>query len=218
MMPLSCEQARQIDRIAIDQYKIPGILLMENAGRGAAEVIHQFAPTGLVTILSGKGNNGGDGYVVARHLQLLGHEVHIVSVCAIEQLSGDARINAEIAKHADIPIRFVDDPSENVFAFDTSTVIVDGLLGTGSRPPLRGVYAELVQAANQCQCMRFALDIPTGMDGDTGEASDPTFKADHTLTFVAEKIGFANPSAAALLGQLHVISIGVPRKLLSDIV
>lgn len=219
---LSCEQVRRVDQTAMDQYAIPGIVLMENAGRGAAEAIASIAPAGRVTILCGKGNNGGDGYVVARHLQLISRSgsdqtVQIVSVAEIDQLSGDARINAEIAIQSDIPVQVVDQHSDLVEVIAGSAVIVDGLLGTGAKPPLTGIYAGLVAAANRHDCMRISLDIPTGMNGDTGETSDPTFRADHTMTFVARKIGFDQPGATDYLGQCHVISIGVPIKLLRSI-
>jgi NAD(P)H-hydrate epimerase len=215
--PLTCEQVRQVDQIAIDQYAMPGIVLMENAGRGAAEKIDSVSPDGLATILCGKGNNGGDGYVVARHLQLMGRPVQIISVTTVNGLTGDARINAEIAARADLRINVVDESSDLAATLSTSAVIVDGLLGTGAKPPLHGIYAKLVQAANQQPCMRIALDIPTGMDGDTGHCPAPTFQADHTMTFVAKKIGFEQPAAAEHLGHCHVISIGVPMKLLRQI-
>ncbi|KAA1262148.1 Bifunctional NAD(P)H-hydrate repair enzyme Nnr [Rubripirellula obstinata] len=214
---LSCEQVRRVDQIAIDEYGIPGIVLMENAGRGAAEKIHGVAPPGLITILCGKGNNGGDGYVIARHLELLGRSIQIVSTCEISDLSGDAKTNAEIAARSDIPIQKVDESSRLQLILDPAATIVDGLLGTGSKPPLRGMYADLVRAANNQPCMRIALDIPTGMNADTGEAIDPTFIADHTITFVAPKTGFASPNASKHIGQVHVVSIGVPSKLLRSI-
>ena len=187
---------------------------MENAGRGAAKQIDNVAPDGLIMILCGKGNNGGDGYVIARHLELLGRSVQILSVCEIDDLSGDARIAADIAVRSDIPIQAVNDSSDLPSMLASSAVIVDGLLGTGSKPPLIGIYADLVAAANQHDCTRIALDIPTGMNGNTGEVIKPTFRADHTMTFVASKIGFDQANARDYLGQCHVISIGVPRKLL----
>ncbi len=205
IQPLSREQVRQVDQIAIDDFGMSGLVLMENAGRGAAEIIHRISPPGGVAILCGKGNNGGDGYVIARHLQLAGREVVIVSVVDIGELSGDASANATIAAKADIPITqcIVDRP-----------IIVDCLLGTGARGAPSGIYADFVRAANAALAIHIAIDIPTGLDCDTGQASEPTFRADHTITFVASKVGFQKGDANKFTGVIHEVGIGVPTKLL----
>ena len=216
-LPISRNQVREIDQIAIDQYGIPGIVLMENAGCGAAQRIHELVPTGQVVILCGKGNNGGDGYVVARHLQCWGHDVRIISVINPSLLKGDASINATIAQHAEIPICVVSESDDLVKCLSSAEVIVDGLLGTGATGPPRGILSALVSAANECDALRVSLDIPTGMDADSGEVSEPTFRADHTMTFVAAKIGFDQGEADRFTGKLHVIPIGVPPQLLEQL-
>lgn len=213
---LSRSQVRQIDKTAIETYGVPGIVLMENAGRGAAEIIAEYAPPGQVTILCGSGNNGGDGYVVARHLQLAGRDVQIVSVVQIDDLKGDAKTNALVAKRSSIPIRTVREKHEFDSVLSDAATIVDGLLGTGARGALRGPIAHAVEAANAVNAVRFALDIPTGIDCDTGETSGLAFQADHTLSFVAPKIGFEFADATRFIGTVHVIGIGAPKHLLDQ--
>lgn len=217
--PLSRDQVRQVDQIAIKQYGIPGIVLMENAGRGASEIIDRIAPEGLIVIMAGVGNNGGDGYVIARHLELAGRDVRIVSVVDLDQLSGDAKVNAQIAEKSDIDMRVVSDGILFADAIAGAGTLVDCLLGTGAHGPLRSPYADAVGAANApSDVMRIAVDLPTGLDCDTGTANDPTFHADHTISFVARKVGFQNNNADKFVGVVHEVGIGVPMKLLRELI
>ncbi|EMB15262.1 NAD(P)H-hydrate epimerase [Rhodopirellula europaea] len=213
LSPMTCQRIREIDQVAMEQFQMPGIVLMENAGRGAAECIHQITPDGNVLILCGKGNNGGDGFTIARHLQLAGREVTILAMATTNELQGDAAIQAKIAEAAGIQIQVIGETDETEL-LSAADVIVDGLLGTGAKPPLRGRYAKVVEAANASSAIRIALDIPTGMNGDTGETGEATFRADYTLTFAAPKVGFEKSNATRFTGEVHVISIGVPLKLL----
>lgn len=208
--PLTRDQVRRVDAIAIRDYGMSGLVLMENAGRGAAETIGRVAPDGRVVIVCGKGNNGGDGYVIARHLQLAGRDVVIVSVVDRDQLSGDAAANAAIAVKAEIPIEtFAGDGLRN------AEVIVDCLLGTGAVGDPRGDYASLIELANSTDSLRIAIDIPSGLDCDSGLPATPTFRADHTITFVASKVGFEKATAKDHVGLLHEVGIGVPKTLLA---
>ena len=215
--PLTRDQVRQVDQIAIEHYGMDGIVLMENAGRGAAEMIDRVAPEGQIIILCGAGNNGGDGYVIARHLQLFGRRAGIVSVVEIPRLVGDAKTNAEIAIKAGIEIQEANQRSQITNALTVASTIVDCLLGTGAKGPLRGIYAAAVTAANNSDAVKIAIDIPTGLDCDSGEAGDPTFRASHTMTFVARKVGFDKHNADEFVGVVHEVGIGVPLKLLRDL-
>ena len=219
--PLTRDQVRQVDRTAMGQYGMAGIVLMENAGRGAAAIIDQLAPDGCICILCGAGNNGGDGYVIARHLELAGREVEIISIVELGQLAGDAKTNAEIAIKSKIVIHVITNQAGNAndlaSALCQANTIVDCLLGTGARGPLRGIYADAVAAANQSDAVKFAIDIPTGLDCDSGEAADPTFRAQHTITFVARKVGFQTAGASEFVGIVHEVGIGVPMKLLQSL-
>ncbi len=205
---LTRDQVRQVDQIAIEQYGVPGIVLMENAGRGAAEIIDRVAGPGPVVVLCGGGNNAGDGYVIARHLELAGRDVRVVSLVDPASLSGDARTNAEIVQKSGIELRTASSVGEIQTLIATAQTLVDGMLGTGARGPLRGLFADAVQVANAADVLRIALDIPTGLDCDTGEAGEATFLADHTITFVARKRGFEMKDADKFVGAVHCVGIG----------
>jgi NAD(P)H-hydrate epimerase len=229
--PLRREEVREVDRIAIEEYGIAGIVLMENAGRDAAAwITSRFLP-GEVCILCGKGNNAGDGYVIARHIETaepacdespesttLGRNswrVRIVSIVDCGELSGDAATNHAIADRAGIPIVIARDAKTLEELVGNPDVLVDCMLGTGATGSPRGLYADAVRLANRLATNRIAIDVPTGLDCDTGIAADPTFIASATLTFVAPKVGFSQPSAEFFLGQVVPVAIGVPKKLLS---
>lgn len=219
--PLTRSESRQVDQLAIERFGMSGLVLMENAGREAARVIARRVPHADVCILCGKGNNGGDGYVIARHLQLAQAAaaagkptVRIVSVVDPAELAGDAAVNANIARLAEIPLAVVTDPSQLADAIGSPDLIVDCLLGTGAQGNPRGLYAEAIRLANARPARRIAIDLPSGLDADSGGVGAPTFRADLTLTMVAPKIGFAAEAAQAVLGEVIVIPIGVPLQLL----
>lgn len=214
--PLTRDQVRSIDQTAVDRFGMTGLVLMENAGRGAAEIIDRVAPSGRIVILCGRGNNAGDGYVIARHLELAEREVQLVSIVELGSLSGDADANARIAVAAGIEILVLTEPDALATRLESAAVIVDGLLGTGAQGDLREPYASAVRAANAAPAIRIAIDVPTGLDCDTGHACDPTFRADHTISFVAAKVGFDRNDADTYVGAVHVVGIGVPRKLLAE--
>jgi NAD(P)H-hydrate epimerase len=217
---LTCQQIRELDVLAIEHVGVPGIVLMENAGRGVAHFVYDCLvnpAADQVLILCGAGNNGGDGLVVARHLHNAGVPVMIALSVAPERLKGDAGTNLRIVENMKI---------SRVNAFESTgldaardhaqraAIILDALLGTGSRGAPRGVMAELVQIANSApRARRIAVDIPSGLDGDTGQPNEPCFRADATVTMVAAKTGFAAPAAAAYVGRVVVVDIGGPRRL-----
>ena len=214
---------RRVDEIAIERFGILGLVLMENAGRGAAESIEAFASIHAnhvprVTVLCGTGNNGGDGYVIARHLDLRGFPVDIVSLVEIEKLSGDARSNAEIAQKSglSITVAATRQTLEQSIPDDPDAIVVDCLLGTGATGQPRGLYGDAIQIANQRSGTRVAIDLPTGLDCDSGQPSLMTFRADLTITFVDKKDGFSNENAKPFLGRVEVVGIGVPRRLLDE--
>ncbi len=214
---LSREEARQVDDIAINQYRMPSIVLMENAGFGAARIIKEQAPSGKITILCGSGNNAGDGYVIARHLQNYDMNAEVVSLVSEARLSGDSKTNFLIAKAAGIPIFFPECANSLSDRLSSSSVIIDALLGTGATGSPRGLFADAIVMANHLAAYRFAIDLPSGLDCDSGIASEPTFSAHHTITFVAEKIGFKKNNANKYVGVTSIVDIGVPRKLLDNL-
>jgi NAD(P)H-hydrate epimerase len=220
-MYLSREQVRTLDRRAIEEFGVPGVILMENAGRGTADVLISLGCRGPVTICCGKGNNGGDGLVIARHLDNRGIPIRALLFGQPDQLTGDAAVNYQIVTRSGIPTSVFDgddiDTSELQAQFAKSEWIVDALFGTGLSGPVRKPFDQVIQFMNESKVRILAADIPSGLDCDTGLALGPTVRAEHTVTFVAEKKGFANPEAKPWIGQVHAVDIGVPRRLLNDL-
>ncbi len=227
-MPLSRDQARQIDRRAAEEYGISGLVLMENAGRGVADVLCQLMASGPqagsgrreIVICCGKGNNAGDGFVLARHLDLRGHAVRVLVWAEPAELRGDAGVNFQIIAKAGLPIEVFGnrhDPQRLAEHLAGAGWIVDALLGTGARgeprPPLDAVIDQLNAAA----AAKLAIDLPSGLDCDTGEAARHTIRAAETCTFVATKRGFLAPAAGQFTGRVHVLDIGAPRKLIEEV-
>jgi NAD(P)H-hydrate epimerase len=219
-MSLSREQVRAIDRQAIEIYGMPGIVLMENAGRGAVEVLAKLGVTGKVVICCGKGNNGGDGFVMARHLDIRRIPVHILLFARPEDLTGDAAINYQIAARSSLPFTIFSGE-----AFDLSEVnrhlaeadwIVDALYGTGLQGPVRAPINEVILAINNAGKKVLAVDVPSGLDCDTGKPMGATIRADHTVTFVDAKTGFSRAESLAWVGEVHIVGIGAPRKLIES--
>lgn len=213
-------QCREIDRRAMETYGLPGIVLMENAGRGTALKLLELGATGPVVVCCGKGNNGGDGLVIARHLDLNGLSVKTLLWAEPRELIGDAAINLQVVKQAGLPLIVCDDRADTQRLqqeLSGATWIVDALLGTGAmgepREPLAGVIDQL----NASGLPILAVDLPSGLDADSGQPARHTIRARHTCTFVGPKPGFLTPGAATYTGQVHVIDIGVPRKLLAEI-
>lgn len=221
---LTREEARAIDAQALERFGIPSFVLMENAGRGAAEAIVASVGSRALksarpraAIVCGGGNNGGDGYVAARHLTLAGWEVELFSMHAAEALRGDATTAREIAERMGLTSVFVRDERELEHArqrWREADVLVDALLGTGAIGAPRPELARVIESFNAApDVLRVALDLPSGLDCDSGDTPGACIRADMTITFVAEKRGFANRHAAALLGRVLVVGIGAPTEL-----
>jgi NAD(P)H-hydrate epimerase len=213
-MFLTREQVRSIDRRAIEEFGMPGAVLMENAGRGAAEVLLALGVPGPVSICCGKGNNGGDGFVIARHLANRGVAVRIELFARPEDLTGDAAIHYRSIARAGLPVTVHAGPNVDEAALrgvlSRSAWIVDALFGTGLAGPVRAPFDRVIAAVNGSGVRVFAVDLPSGLDCDSGAPLGPTVRASHTATFVALKQGFASAGARAWLGQVHTVDIGVP--------
>lgn len=221
--PHDPQTIRDWDRRATDEYGMPSIILMENAGREAARILLELAAAtpdryhAPWLVLSGGGNNGGDGFVVARHLYNAGEDVRIFPAFRPEHLrpGADNTTNWHIVERMRIPIERVgeglDPPSSLEGA--QSGVIVDALLGTGARPPLRDPIDEWTRTVRRIPLPVVALDLPTGLDAATGEADEAAIHAAHTITFAAAKTGFEREDARRYTGEVHVVDIGLPRGL-----
>ena len=194
---------------------------MENAGRGCAELIlQQHRSTGneslRVSILCGSGSNGGDGFVIARHLINAGAKITVVLFAEPQRYSGDAKIMLDCLAPLKTNILRWDDIQrdaqvESVIGFIDNQPChwcVDALLGTGVHGPLRANIAQAVVTANGLPLKRFAVDVPTGLNPLSGQPGESVFNADFCGTFVATKSGFQNPAAKSYLGAVSVIDIG----------
>lgn len=218
---LTCQEIRELDVLAIEHVWIPGMVLMENAGRGVAEFIYGTLvnpAASRVTILCGSGNNGGDGFVVARHLHNADVAVDVVLASPAEKSGGDAGTNLRILER--MGLEFIraytpDGLGTAGHVMQDADVVVDALLGTGSGGAPRGVVATLIECANALpHAGRIAIDIPSGLDADQGEIHEPCFRAAATVTMVAPKVGFEKPGARAVVGRVVVVDIGLPRGLI----
>ena len=249
--PLSRQEVRSLDERAAAELAMPTLLLMENAGRGAAGWLAELAgvippdaggrpftppptlhdpdvphgpPPPKMLILCGPGNNGGDGGVVARHLDAWGFPVQVVWFARADQLRGDAAVQWGILARSGIAQSawFDDHPGDAVDPAAIRTLLtgadrlVDGLLGTGLSRPVEGPLRTVIEAINDSGRPAFALDLPSGLDADTGKPLGIAVRAEATATFAAPKLGFSAPGAADYTGEVAVIDIGLPRALLSS--
>jgi NAD(P)H-hydrate epimerase len=217
---LNRRQSRRLDALAIEQYGMTGLVLMENAGRGVADTLCRLGISGTVVICCGRGNNAGDGFVLARHLDLRRHDVRVLLWADPSELTGDAGANYHILEHAGVPIVPMGaqaDASRLDQELAGSAWLVDALLGTGARGEPRPPLDVLIDRMNAAAAPILAIDVPSGLDCDTGEPARHTIRAAHTCTFATAKPGFFAPEAKPYVGHLHVLDIGVPRKLIEDL-
>lgn len=219
---LSRDQVRRIDDLAINDYGVAGIVLMENAGRGAAAIIDRaYGPHGSAFLACGTGNNGGDGFVIARHLDNAGWSVRVMIAGDAAKLSPDAAANDRIIQATSIKrIVAADGAAQQDLAKSIwpHEVVIDALLGTGFQGCVRSPLAEFVAALDVVpKRAMVAVDVPSGLDCDTGEFGGVAIHADLTITFVALKKGLLAEHARPCVGRCEVVDIGVPRELIRRI-
>ena len=212
-------QMQALDSAAIEEYGIAGLILMENAGRGCAEFImseygDQCAKG--VALLCGPGNNGGDGFVIARHLFQHGIKAHIFSLAPVEKFKGDALVNYKIAKNLNIPFSEIlseadADPLKEALKKGFG-LIVDAIFGTGLSREVSGRFARAIDAANSSCLPIVAIDIPSGLSGLTGQVLGIAIKAAATCTMALPKTGLVTSPGFEYTGRLHVVEIGIPRQ------
>jgi len=247
---LSRAEVRQLDVRAAQEVALPTSILMENAGRGAAgwlaELTGVLAPDAggrpfylppslerravprgqilpTVLVVCGPGNNGGDGGVVARHLDAWGFSVRVVWFARTDQLRGDTALQWAILDRSGVDqfTGFNVHPADSDLDLDRLTTVlggvdwlVDGLFGTGLSRPVEGPLRTVIETMNLSGKPIFALDLPSGLDADTGQPLGAAVRARATATFVAAKLGFEAPGAADYTGEIAIIDIGLPRRLL----
>jgi NAD(P)H-hydrate epimerase len=247
MIPvLTRAQMRAFDRYAIEACHVPGVVLMENAGRGAADVISAMiaaracvattrrnkadpdfpvrpVPTpgqpaaypldAAIVVVCGAGNNGGDGFAVARHLLARGADVEVLLAGSSEKVMGDARVNHDAyidlgGRFRELPLGSDLEPLQG--ALERADFVIDALFGTGLDRPIQGPLCDVIAAINASRARVVALDIPSGLDADSGAPLGTAVLADDTVTFGHLKIGLLTPDGARLAGNVHVVDLGVP--------
>ncbi|MBI4577527.1 MAG: NAD(P)H-hydrate epimerase [Planctomycetes bacterium] len=220
---LPTEAIRALDRHAIEELGLPGVVLMENAGRRAADEawgLVQGRVGARVAVIAGRGNNGGDGYVVARHLHNRGARVECHHLGAIGEASprGDARLFLDVARRMGIPVvehRGPGLPGLGDSLERDSDLVVDAILGTGLAGPVRGLDREGILAIHAAAARGvpvLAIDVPSGLDADTGEVLGVAVRATRTVTFAAPKLGFARGEGPAHAGVVVLADISIPRE------
>lgn len=223
MTAFNRQQSRQVDRLATEQFGISGLILMENAGRACSDVL-EAQNFDSVILLCGKGNNAGDGFVIAR--QLITREIPVTTILLVAPatLTGDAKVNFDILTKLLSAESLAKEQSSSILFADTKNIaamldgmqisergaIVDCLTGTGGYDAPRTPFDQGISWANKQPGSRIAIDIPSGLDCNTGQASEPTFLADQTLTMVATKTGFTKEGAKRYTGNVIVLDIGIP--------
>jgi NAD(P)H-hydrate epimerase len=217
MLHLSRDQLREIDRRSTADYHIPGIVLMENAALAAADTACDMLDgdcIGQILILCGGGNNGGDGLALARHLHNRGADIELALTLAPAQYKGDALINWQIVSAMQLPWQ---PATPDLIAGTSAVLLIDAIFGTGLTAAPRDPFPAIVEAMAASRIPVLSIDLPSGLDCDTGQPPGACVRATQTITFVAEKIGFSNPAARPYLGDVTVAPIGCPIELISKV-
>ncbi len=215
MKLLTAAEMRELDRRAIAEVGIPSLVLMENAGRSIYQVLRREFPelAGEVAVLAGRGNNGGDGFVVARYLANAGTPVAVFLLGRRDQVGGDARVNLEILAHQGLEVVEVLEESQLQAALDRlarAGLIVDALLGTGLNSPVTGLLASLIHRVNHLKRAVLAVDLPSGLSADTGEVLGVAVQADVTVACGWPKIGQIVAPGRDYVGRLWRVDLGIP--------
>ena len=217
MRAVTAEEMAEMDRTAIEVVGIPGIVLMENAGRGATEIMHRYFPelgSKRVAVLAGGGNNGGDGFVISRHLWQQRVEVSVYCLKKRESYQGDAKINLEIIEKLGVPVEeYTDNGSLTALKEELmkADLLVDAILGTGLKAPVRGFYREVIDMVNQLGGPVLAVDLPSGLSASSGLPLGTCIQATATATFGLPKVGQLVTPGCTFVGHLEVVDIGLPR-------
>ena len=205
---------RELDRVAINEFSIPGITLMERAGVAAFEVLRNRWPDcRKILVVCGRGNNAGDGYIVARLAHEAGYTAQVVSLTDLDTLRGDALTAARVAVNAGVSV--VEKLNQELLA--QADVVVDGVFGTGLDRPVEGYWHDAIVAINQANRPVLALDIPSGLNADTGTVMGIAVQASRTVTFIASKQGLYTGQGRGACGVIHLSALDVPTETYSRV-
>jgi ADP-dependent NAD(P)H-hydrate dehydratase / NAD(P)H-hydrate epimerase len=218
MILTTAQQMKELDRATIEDLGIPGLVLMENAGRGVVQVIGRLYPhIRSAAVLAGKGNNGGDGFVVARYLHHQGMQVAVFLAGLKSALKGDAAHNARLAEACGVSVQEIQEGFDSLGLkrdLSGADLIVDALLGTGLEKEVQGLYKDLIALMNEAPRPKVAVDIPSGLSSDTGQSLGLCVQASATVTFGWPKRGHLLFPGSPRVGRLFVVDIGFPPGLL----
>lgn len=214
MKAVTIKEMQKLDQIAVDRYGIPVLLLMDNAGRCVAEAVRELKSSRKekIIVISGGGNNGGDGIAAARYLKGWGYRVDVLWLKNPAEFTGSPALHVAIARRLGVRFKsFLAIPAKRrLHELRRAGVIVDALLGTGARGPLRVPFFDAIATINACRRPVVAVDLPSGLDADSGRPAELAVKARITVTLAAPKIGLLKPSAKRYVGRLVVADIGLP--------
>ncbi|AGB40297.1 yjeF-like protein, hydroxyethylthiazole kinase-related protein [Halobacteroides halobius DSM 5150] len=221
MKVVTGKQMAMIDQQTIKKIGVPGVVLMERAGVKVGKVIlnqlDKFDSN--VIVLAGKGNNGGDGFVISRFLEAKGIKVETVLLGSKEKVSGDAKINLDVLSNLGSQVKEINNKEEAVSLkprLKAADLIVDALLGTGIKGKLRGLYPDVIELVNQAPTKVIAVDIPSGVEAASGKVRDLAIEANRTVTLCLPKLGLILYPGAEYTGNLEVVDIGLPKKVIKD--
>lgn len=201
-------QVRALDRVAIECFDIPGITLMERAGLASFKILQNVWPDAkVITIVCGAGNNGGDGFIVARLAYLAGYDVHVLQCGDVSKIKGDALIARQSMMGVGVAIQ----PFDGVICAQTA-VIVDAIFGTGLEREVTGEWAQTISAMNQSNAQILAIDIPSGLHSDSGAILGIAIEAAHTVSFIGLKQGMYTGQGPQCCGTIHFDHLAVPAK------
>ncbi len=216
MKRVGADEIRELDRLATRDYSMPALLLMENAGRSVSDVILREYKACKVLIFIGKGNNGGDGLVVARHLANHGYFVQVALLEDPSRLKADPLLNFSIVSKMNIPrVLLAAASDEKIPAYcQESELVVDAIFGVGIHSPVCGIFEKAILAINGSHRPVVSIDIPSGLDADTGQVHGVAVRATQTVTLSLPKRGLFEGEGPRYSGEIRVVDIGMPRELL----
>lgn len=219
MRLLTANQIRELDRCAIEDCNVPGLILMENAGRGASQIVNDRYSSlrpGSILVVAGKGNNGGDGYVMARHLENMGWNVQTLVLASRSGITGDAATNLSILESNQHLLHYAlsdDDIAQFIDQLSGVALVIDAIFGNGLNSAVRGHYRYAIQRINAMKLPVVAVDMPSGCHGTTGDILAESIMADCSISFAFPKLGQVSYPAYQCGGELFVADIGMPHHL-----
>ena len=224
MNTVTAKHMKELDRKTIEEYKIPSIVLMENAGIRTADIIHsqfgQLINNKSILVICGRGNNGGDGFVVARHLVNKGYIVHVIVLANKHDIKGDPLINLTILEKMKLPIYFTEGKKVNAETKERlakSDLFIDAIFGTGLDRNIDEPFASYIDAINNSRKPVVSIDTPSGLDCDNGSILGIAIKAYATVTMAIAKKGFFIGEGPQYTGCVHVVDISIPKILIDAI-